>query len=96
VIEFDPLTQQVAWQYPEDPAVEFFSATCGSNQRLANGDTLITETDRGRAFEVDADGNIVWEFLNPHRAGDDDELIASLFEVVRLPPDQPLDWLAGR
>jgi len=96
VIEFDPLTQQVVWEYPEDPAVAFFSATCGSNQRLANGDTLITETDRGRALEVDADGNIVWEFLNPHRAGDNDELIASLFEVVRLPAGQPLDWLDGR
>jgi len=95
VIEFDPLTLQVQWRYPDDAAVDFFSATCGSNQRLANGNTLITETDRGRAFELDAEGDIVWEFLNPHRAGENDELIASLFEVVRLPPDFPLDWLDG-
>jgi len=95
VIEFDPLTQQVTWEYPGENGGAFFSATCGSNQRLANGNTLITETDRGRAFEVDADGYIVWEFLNPQRAGDDDELIASLFEVVRLPPGYASSWLGG-
>ena len=35
-------------------------------QRLANGNTLITESVNGRAFEVTADGRIVWEFLAPH------------------------------
>lgn len=95
VIEFDPLTQVVVWEYPGAGADGLFSETCGSNQRLPNGNTLITETDRGRALEVDTDGSIVWEFLNPHRAGESDELIASLFEVVRLPPDLPLGWLEG-
>ena len=96
VIELDPLSQQIVWAWPPDPAADFFSATCGSNQRLANGNTLITETDRGRSVEVDAAGNIVWEFLNPQRAGDDDELIASLFEVVRLPADYAGGWLESR
>lgn len=96
VIEFDPLTQQIQWAYPGSTGVDFFSATCGSNQRLANGNTLITETDRGRAFEVNEAGEIVWEFLNPQRAGDDDELIASLFEVVRVPRDYVDGWLEPR
>jgi len=96
VIELAPLTQQIVWTYPERAGVDFFSATCGANQRLANGNTLITETDRGRAFEVDAAGEIVWEFLNPHRAGDDGELIASLFEVVRIPRDDVDGWLESR
>jgi hypothetical protein len=93
VIEFDPLSQALVWEYPGRGSAGLYSATCGSNQRLPGGNTLITETDRGRALEVDVEGNIVWEFLNPHRAGDSGELIASLFEVVRLPPDFPLDWL---
>lgn len=93
VIEFNPPSQQAVWRYPVDASVDLFSATCGSNQRLPNGNTLITETDAGRAFEVDPAGAIVWEFLNPQRAGDDDELIASLFEVIRLPADFPVDWL---
>jgi len=93
VIEFDPLTQELVWEYPGSAGTDLFSQTCGSNQRLPGGNTLITETDRGRALEVDAGGNVVWEFLNPHRAGESDELIASLFEIVRLRPDFPLDWI---
>lgn len=92
VIEFDPLTQQTVWRYPADASHALCSPTCGSAQRLSQGHTLITETDRGRAIEIEASGTVVWEFLNPHRAGDHGELIASLFEVVRLPPETLLDW----
>ena len=35
-------------------------------QRLANGSTLICEGCDGRIFEVTADGQVVWEFVNPH------------------------------
>jgi hypothetical protein len=60
---------------------------------LPNGNTLITESDNGRAFEVTREGEIVWEFLSPHRAGEDGEFVATLPEVIRLPKDFPLDWL---
>ena len=33
-------------------------------QRLPNGNTLITESDAGRVFEVTEGGDIVWEFVN--------------------------------
>jgi hypothetical protein len=92
VIEFDPVTQEFAWLYERNDPNEFYSATCGSAQRLANGNTLISESDGGRAFEVMPDGRIVWEFINPARGGPDGELIATLFEVVRLDPDFPVDW----
>jgi hypothetical protein len=45
---------------------------------------LITDTESGWAIEVTPTGEIVWDFYNPHRAGDDGELIASLFELIRL------------
>ena len=61
-------------------------------QRLPNGNTLITESDGGRALEVTPDRRIVWEFFNPHRAGEQGEYIATLFELLRLPPDFPVDW----
>jgi len=88
IIEFNPMTHQIAWEYKGSPDNEFFSDTCGSVMRLPNGNTLITESDRGRAFEVAPDKEIVWEFLNPHRAGEDKELIATLFEVIRFAPGQ--------
>jgi hypothetical protein len=56
-------------------------------RRLPNGNTLIVESQAGRAIEVTPDQEIVWEFVHPHRAGPQDELIAQLFDVVRLPPD---------
>lgn len=95
VLEIDPLTQEVFWRYEGAVGSPFYSSTCGSNQRLPNGNTLITESDSGRAFEVQRDGTIVWEFVNPYRAGKNGEFIATLFEVVRLDPDFPLDWTRG-
>jgi hypothetical protein len=93
VIEFDPLTRQVTWAYRNSVAHPFSTRTCGSNARLANGNTLITETDSGRAFEVRPGGRIVWEYFTPHRAGPSGEFIASLFDVLRLEPDYGADWL---
>ena len=93
VIEFDPITGREMWTYAGTPDNPFFSKTIGSSERLPNGNTLITESDNGRAFEATPDHTIVWEFVNPHRAGDDDEFIATLFEVVRLESDFPLNWL---
>lgn len=92
-VEFEPQDQRVVWSYEGDSSNHFFSRSCGSNQRLPNGSTLITESDAGRAFEVTRDKTIVWEFLNPRRAGEKDELIAAVFEMVRLGPDFPLRWL---
>ncbi len=65
----------------------FYSATCGGQQRLANGNTLIAETETGRAFEVTPAGDVVWEFWNPHRTGKNNRLIAALFQMTRLPVD---------
>jgi hypothetical protein len=93
VIEFDPVSRQVKWSYVGGKDGVLFSDSCGSCQRLANGNTLITETDAGRAFEVSPDKKIVWEYVNPYRAGTENELIASLFEVVRLRKDFPVDWM---
>ena len=52
-------------------------------QRLPNGNTLIAESDRGRAFEVTAEGEIVWQWLNPAR--DEEGRLATLVRMKRLP-----------
>jgi hypothetical protein len=91
-MEIDPLTGRTVWEYG-GRGVDFSSRTMGSCQRLPNGNTLITESENGRAVEVTRDGRTVWEFYNPARAGDDGELVAVLFEVVRLPGDFPFRGL---
>jgi hypothetical protein len=93
VLELDPLTGKVSWQYGGTPGEDLFSKTLGSCQRLPNGDTLITESENGRALEVTRDKRVVWELYNPHRAGEHGELVAVLFEVVRLPPGFPFRGL---
>ncbi len=86
VIEMDPVTREIVWNYQGDAENPFYTTTCGSNQRLPNGNTLITESDPGRAFEVTPEGAIVWEYINPYRAGENNDLIATLFDVIRLDP----------
>ena len=93
VVELDPASHALVWGYFGDERNGFVTEASGAQQRLPNGNTLIIESNAGRAFEVDRDGLIAWEFFNPHRAGDDGELIATLFDVQRIPPDFPLDWL---
>lgn len=86
VLEIDPFAQRIVWSFGGDDD-SLFSRTLGSCQRLPNGNTLIVESENGRALEVTPEGKIVWEYRNPHRAGDDGELVAALMDVVRLPPD---------
>jgi hypothetical protein len=93
VIEFNPFTQTVVWAYGGDQNNQFFSDVMGSNLRLPNGNTLITESTAGRAFEVTQELEIVWEFINPERAGENEELIAVLPEMLRLETDFSAHWM---
>lgn len=70
VVELDPIAQRIVWQYQAATPTDFYTASRGSNQRLPNGNTLIAESDRGRAFEVTPGGDIVWEFFTPHANAD--------------------------
>jgi hypothetical protein len=66
VLEFNPLTLEIAWQYPPRGAGSLYSSFISSAQRLPNGNTLITEGGNGRLFEVTPKHEIVWEYLNPY------------------------------
>ena len=65
VLEIDPLTDRIVWEYGVAESERFYSRGRGNAQRLPNGNTLITDSDNGRAFEVTHDGDLVWEFRNP-------------------------------
>ncbi len=66
VVEVNPLTGRIEWQYAAPTPTDFYSLSRGANQRLANGNTLITDSDSGQAFEVTAGGDVVWEYFTPH------------------------------
>jgi hypothetical protein len=66
VIEVDPRTSQIVWEYRDPSPIDFFSPYISGAQRLANGNTLICEGCFGRIFEVTSAGEVVWEYINPH------------------------------
>jgi len=87
------MTARWHWNGGEGP---LHSPTLGTAVELGNGNLLITESERGRAMEITPDDHqIVWEFLNPHTAGPQDEYIAALFEVSRIPSDFDITWAKG-
>ncbi|QBQ56087.1 arylsulfotransferase family protein [Nitrosococcus wardiae] len=86
VFEFDPKTYEVSWRYSGTPDKPFHSIIRGGQERLANGNTLITEDQRGRIFEVTPDGRIVWEFINPVRGGDQNAYLPIVSWGHRLDP----------
>ncbi|MHC4089484.1 MAG: arylsulfotransferase family protein [Planctomycetota bacterium] len=87
VLEINSLTQEVVWRYAGSDESPFFTPWLGYVQRLPNGNTLVTESTQGRIFEVTTEGRIVWEYLNPHRAGDEGELIATVMGAQRVSPE---------
>ena len=65
VIEVDPKTNAVTWEYRGDPRISFYSYNISGAERLPNGNTLISEGAPGRIFEVTLLGEMVWEYINP-------------------------------
>jgi len=65
VIELDPHTDTIVWEYKSNPPCDFYSAICGGCERLSNGNTVICDSWIGRIFEVTPDGELVWEFISP-------------------------------
>jgi hypothetical protein len=60
VLEYDPVTQAFPWSYPGDRDPPFLTKTRGMAQRLANGNTLIVNSQAGEVLEVTADHEQVW------------------------------------
>jgi hypothetical protein len=84
IVEITVPEGRVVWSYAAGE--EFFASWGGSNQRLPNGNTLITESNTGYAFEVTPEGDKVWEFANP-LVGDDGERM-NIWRLTRFDPSQ--------
>ena len=54
-----------SWQYMSDPPEDFHSSKMSGAQRLSNGNTLICEAAEGLFYEIDLEGNRLWEYINP-------------------------------
>ncbi len=90
VIEFNPLTLEVLWQYPPDTHgfsptrnLQLYSRFISSAQRLPNGNTFITEGVCGRLLEVTASHEIVWEYVSPYYS--QKRQMNHIYRAYRLP-----------
>lgn len=81
LLQIDPRTRTIRWQYPHPGESGFFTDTCGRCQRLPSGNTLIVESETGRAFEITPEGDKVWEYFSPFRH---QQNIAMLYDLRRI------------
>lgn len=84
VIELNPITEELEWEYLGEPKERFLSRYISSAQRLPNGNTLICEGGKGRLFEVTPEKEIVWDFVNPYRQ---EHSHPSIYRCLRYSPD---------
>ena len=90
VVEFNPVTKEIVWEYDWYKnhkgilghfGFRFFSPFVSYAQRLPNGNTLITEGDMGRVFELTPKYEMVWEYMTPYAPD------APLYRTYRVPYD---------
>lgn len=65
ILELEPATQTIAWEYTGTPRDSFYSMNISGAQRLPNGNTLVCEGRSARFFEVTPEKDIVWEYISP-------------------------------
>ena len=89
VIEVNPATNEIVWSYQDSPPYNFFSPYISGARRLPNDNTLITEGMFGRMFQVTPDGQVVWEYINPHFYADaEGQVVNRVFRANHYSPEQ--------
>ncbi len=89
VIEIDPSTGEVVWEYHGVLRHQFFSGHISGASRLWSGNVLVCEGTSGRLFEVTRDHEVVWEWINPFVNYRKDALTVSIYRAYRYAPDFP-------
>lgn len=95
VLEINPVTLQVVWQYgPAEAGLitsvnsnELYSPLISGAQRLPNGNTLITIGMAGRMIEVTKAGRIVWEYISPYEYEKTFVGVTEVYRSYRYPYD---------
>jgi hypothetical protein len=64
IVALQPHTDSVDIRFPTPRSPFFYTGTQGKWQNLENGNMLLTETNAGRALEVDSTGEAVWEWIH--------------------------------
>ena len=82
VVEFDPVKQEIVWEFPKEDKQLFYTGGRGRVQLLKNGSMLITSSNQGLALEVDRSGRVIWRFQYNNRDEQEEERGVGFF--IRL------------
>jgi hypothetical protein len=95
------ISNQVVWSWQPLNNHGLFSHIGSSAQRLPNGGLFVCSDTEGHFFELDAEGKLVWEYINPVTKDgavkilfDSLPMTNSVFRAYRYSSDDPA--LAGR
>jgi hypothetical protein len=93
IIEYDFRSGSHRVLFGGVPGQEFLSVIRGKVEYLPTGNLLITESEGGTVIEADANGRIVWEYVNRY----DGNSVAELNEARVYPADYfaVKDWSCG-
>lgn len=92
VIEINPKTSEVEWEYKDKNPQDFFSPFMAGCERMPNNNTLICEAAHGRIFEVTYDKELAWEYVSPfymQHPSPNFGLTNMFFRAHRYGPDYP-------
>ena len=94
IIEVDPVSGEARVRYGGVANQKMYTRLRGNHQTLANGNTLIVESDAGRVFEINPAGDIIWKFINRYDA----DHVAYVNDALRYPPDyfKVGDWSCAK
>ena len=67
IISINPISLNITWEYKTENPEDFYSLSQSSVQLLPNYNLLVTESEKGRVFELTPDKEIVWEFYHPEK-----------------------------
>lgn len=89
IIELDAQSLEFVWTYSAPTVLAFYSFMVSGCERLANGNTLITEGASGRLFEVTREREVVWEFISPWTLASTFGPTPAVFRSYRIAADDP-------
>jgi len=89
VVEIDPDTDEIVWEYKAPYPPDFYSPVCGGCERLPNGNTVICDSWNGRILEVTHEGELGWEYISPFVGSIVGMNTTMMWRAHRYAPDFP-------
>lgn len=83
-VAIDPATNKTE-TVVDGSRYDFYTAIRGKQQAIEGGRRLITSPQQGRAFEIDENGDISFEFINAYDKDTGEALVIS--EAIKIGPD---------